>query len=209
MLDFVRSATAPSKPIETKPYYTMGGLELALRDAVKGFLHPWEARLGLAYHDEIRSEHWARVRALSRLYANGWAWPDEYDSLKPASDLIGRLQEEISRWLDSPADWTRQPTDEEERITALNPVRNTVFTALHDLAKVRLDEQHREDWLIAYRRSGKGSGRLRVGDIHHIFEESAPLISAVMEPSARAFLSEVVGIVKSAVEKAGGRFGIA
>jgi len=94
-------------------------------------------------------------------------------------------------------------------LTALNPVRNAVFTALHDLAKTRLDEQHREDWLTAYTRSRKGSAHLRAGDIRRIFEESAPPISSAMKPSARAFLAEVVGIVRGAVENAGGRFDIA
>jgi hypothetical protein len=40
-----------------------------LRDAVEGFLRPWEARLGLAYREEIKPEHWARIRALSRRFA--------------------------------------------------------------------------------------------------------------------------------------------
>ncbi len=48
------------------------------------------------------------LRALSRRFANDWS--DEYDTLRPASDLISRLQEEISRWLENPARWTRTPT---------------------------------------------------------------------------------------------------
>jgi hypothetical protein len=97
----LQSAMAPTTPIEAAPIYTTSGVELVLRDAVDGFLRPWEARLGLAYRDAIRAEHHTRVKALSRRFAN--AWGDEYDSLRPASDLIGRLQEEISRWLDSPS----------------------------------------------------------------------------------------------------------
>jgi hypothetical protein len=49
----------------------------------------------IAYFDDH-----TRVRALSRRFANSWS--DEYDTLRPASDLIGRLQEEISRWLGQP-----------------------------------------------------------------------------------------------------------
>jgi hypothetical protein len=127
----LQAAAAPAAPIEAAPIYELGGLELALRDAVDSFLRPWEARLGLAYRDGIRAEHHTRVRALSRRFANSWS--DEYDTLRPASDLIGRLQEEISRWLDSPADWTRQPSDDDERTAALNPVRSAVFAGLHEL----------------------------------------------------------------------------
>jgi hypothetical protein len=204
LLGVLQSAAAPERPAEAAPIYTMGGLELALRDAVDSFLRPWEARLGLAYRDGIRTEHYSRIKALSRRFANGWG--DEYDSLRPASDLIARLQEEISRWLDSPADWTRQPASDDERMAALNPVRSAVFNALHELVKARLSDQHREDWLSAYTRSGPGSAFRRAGEIRRIYEDSAPPISSAMKPSARAFLAEVVGIVKSGVEKSGGHF---
>lgn len=204
LLASLQSAAEPEEPADVAPVYTTGGLELALRDAVESFLRPWEARLGLAYRDGIRTEHWTRVKALSRRFAN--AWSDEYDNLRPASDLIGRLQEEISRWLDSPADWTRVPADEDERMAALNPVRSGVFNALHELVKARLADQHRSDWMSAYTFSGYGSGSRRAGEIRRIYEDTAPPISSAMKPQARAFLTEVVTIVTAAVEKAGGHF---
>ena len=148
LLNQLQSAVAPLPPVEAAPIYTTSGLELALRDAVDSFLRPWEARLGLAYRDSIRAEHHNRVKALSRRFAN--AWSDEYDTLRPSSDLVGRLQEEISRWLDSPAGWTRQPVNDEERMAALNPVRNAVFSALHELVRTRLSDERRSNWLDAY-----------------------------------------------------------
>jgi energy-coupling factor transporter ATP-binding protein EcfA2 len=204
LLLLLQSAAEPEKPAEAAPIYAIGGLELALRDAVESFLRPWEARLGIIYRDGIRSEHWTRVKALSRRFAN--AWGDEYDNLRPASDLIGRLQEEISRWLDSPADWTRAPVDEDERMAALNPVRSGVFNALHELVKDRLSDQHRSDWMNAYTDSGYGSGSRRANVIRRIYEDSAPPISSAMKPQARAFLIGVIRIVKDAVEKSGGHF---
>jgi hypothetical protein len=200
----LQAAAAPTLPIEAAPIYELGGIELALRDAVDSFLRPWEARLGLAYRDGIRAEHHTRVRALSRRFANSWS--DEYDTLRPASDLIGRLQEEISRWLDSPADWTRQPNDDDERMAALNPVRSAVFAGLHELVQDRLAERHRGDWQTAYGHSGRGSGLRRSGEIRRIYEESAPPISSAMKPLAREFLTEVIKIVKLGVEKSGGHF---
>ena len=204
LLKLLQSAAVPRRAVETAPVYATGGLELALRDAVESFLRPWEARLGLAYRDGIRTEHWTRLKALSRRFAN--AWGDEYDNLRPASDLIGRLQEEISRWLDSPAGWTRLPADEDERMAALNPVRSAVFNALHDLVKDRLADRHRDDWLSAYTYSGRGSGSRRAGEIRRIYEDSAPPISSAMKPPARAFLADVIGIVRVGVEKSGGHF---
>jgi len=204
LLTLLQSAAAPVAPVEATPVYNVGGLELALRDAVESFLRPWEARLGLIYRDGIRPEHWTRVKALSRRFANDWG--DEYDNLRPASDLIGRLQEEISRWLDTPAGWTRPPVDEDERMSALNPVRASVFNALHDLVKLRLADSRRIDWQSAYTHSGYGSGSRRAGDIRKIYETSAPPISSSMKPQAREFLIEVINIVRSGVETAGGTF---
>jgi hypothetical protein len=204
LLTQLQSAAVPALPVEAAPVYELGGLELALRDAVDSFLRPWEARLGLAYRDGIRAEHHTRVRALSRRFANDWS--DEYDTLRPASDLIGRLQEEISRWLDSPVRWTRTASDDEECAAALNPVRAAVFAALHDLAKERLGERHRDDWQGAYTLSGRGSGLRRAGEIRRIYEESAPPISSAMKSMAREFLIEVINIVKRGVDKSGGYF---
>jgi hypothetical protein len=144
------------------------------------------------------------VRALSRRFANDWS--DEYDTLRPASDLIGRLQEEISRWLDSPARSTRTPSDDAERAAALNPVRAAVFAGLHELAKERLSARHRADWQTAYTQSGRGSGLRRAGEIRRIYEESAPPISSAMKPLAREFLTEVINIVKRGVERSRGHF---
>ena len=205
LLELLQSAAKPEKPVEAAPIYAIGGLDLALRDAVESFLRPWEARLGFVYRAGIRAEHWTRVKALSKRFVSG---KDEYDNLRPASDLIGRLQEEISRWLDNPADWTRTPSDEEERMAGLDPVRRGVDNALHELVKARLADQHRNDWLNAYTYSGHGSGSRRAGAIRRIYEDTAPPISSAMKPEARAFLTEVVGIVKAAVEKSGGHFEI-
>jgi hypothetical protein len=91
-------------------------------------------------------------------------------------------------------------------MAAINPVRSAVFNALHELVKVRLTDQHRDDWVSAYVHSGPGSAFRRAGEIRRIYEDSAPPISSAMKPIARAFLTEVVSIVKNGVEKSGGHF---
>ena len=89
---FKRLLVLMQQPIETNeakglaPIYAFTGLELAVRDAVEGFMKPWEARLGFAYRDGIQKEHWARIKALSRRFAMNWG--NEYDNLRPAADLV-------------------------------------------------------------------------------------------------------------------------
>lgn len=204
LLEVMQAAAEPAAAIEAAPVYSVEGLETALRDAVEGFQGPWRARLGKGYHDGIAKEHWTRVKALARRLANAWA--NEYDNMRPVADLVGKLQESISKWLDSPADWTCDTKDIEERNAALSAVRMAVFTALHDLAEGRLAETHREDWSTAFTFAGKGSSYQRADVIESIYEEAAPSISSAMSGTAREFLHRLHQLVREAVESAGGRF---
>lgn len=205
LIALMQASAEPTEPAEASPRYTPEGLEIALRDAVEGFQGPWKGRLGLRYHDGIAKEHWTRVKALSRRFANAWA--NEYDDLRPVADLVARLQENISKWLDSPAGWTpREPASQDERDAALAVVRKAVFSALHDLAEDRLSSRHRPDWRSAYGFVGTGSGRRRAQEIERIYEDAAPIISSAMSGSARDFLHALHLIVSEAVETAGGRF---
>lgn len=204
LLTVMQAAAEPQEPIETAPIYSLEGLEIALRDAVEGFQNPWKGRLGLRYHDGISKEHWTRVKALTRRFAN--AWSNEYDTLRPVADLVAGLQENISRWLDSPAEWTRAPKNDEERNTALASIRKSVFAALHDLAEERLADAHRPDWRGAFDFTGRGSSYRRAEEIDRIYEEAAPLVSSAMSEPARSFLHSLHKLVRKAVEDAGGQF---
>ena len=115
-----QSAERP-EPIVAAPTYNIARLELALRDAADGFKNPWRGRLGLSYYEGIRKEHWGRVKALCRRIASHW--DNEYDGLRPVSDLIRQLQASISLWLDNPSGWTKQPETETERRDAINNIR--------------------------------------------------------------------------------------
>jgi hypothetical protein len=207
LFDLMQDSAVPDAPTETGPIYSASGLELALRDAVDAFLRPWEARLGMAYRDGIRKEHWTRVKALCRRI--GSMGGNEYDTLMPVSDLIRSLQEEISRWLSNPSGWTREPADTDEQFAALELVRQAVFMGLHNVAEQRLTEDHREDWQKAYSFAGRGSGQQRSEEILGIYEHAAPPISSAMNAHARVFLEEVLAIVRDSVERAGGKFGLA
>lgn len=204
LLRLMQDSGVPATPADAAPIYSVEGLEVALRDAVEGFQQPWKARLGLSYHDGIPKEHWTRVKALSRRFAMAWA--NEYDDMRPVADLVARLQESISRWLDSPVNWTRPPIDDNERHTALATIRKTVFVALHDLAEERLADLHRADWSTAYDYAGSGSSYRRADEIRTIYEQAAPVISSAMSEPARDFLHRLHAIVRKAITEAGGRF---
>jgi len=200
----IQNPPTPTVLEEVTPIYSMEGLESALRDAVKGFNEPWKGRLGIKNYDEIPKEHWTRIKALTRRFAN--AWSNEYDTLRPAADLVSRLQENISKWLDNPASWNRTPKDDEERDASLSPIRQSVFDALHDLADARLADLHRIDWQVAFNFGGRGSSYRRAEEIERIYENSAPSISTVMSENARNFLHTLYQLVIMAVEENRGQF---
>lgn len=204
LLQLMQDSGVPAEPVDAAPIYSGEGLEIALRDAVEGFQQPWKARLGLTYHDGIAKEHWTRVKALARRLAKATA--NEYDDLRPVADLVKQLQESISRWLDGPAYWTRQPADDAERHAALSPIRQSVNMALHELTELRLADLHRSDWTTAFDHSGTGSSYRRADEIQSIYQEAAPVISSAMSEPARAFLHALYKLVREAVVAAGGSF---
>jgi hypothetical protein len=205
LVQFFELAILPPPPPEARPIYDPTGLAFALQEAVNRFQGPWLARLGLGAYEGIGTAHWATVKALNRRIAGGL--DGEYSNLQPVADLIARLSESISRFLDRPIGWNREPTDPQEEQSAIAEVRRAVSTAIHELAMRRLIEEHLGDWRTAYdgpEFSGKGSTFRRARAIQGIYDAAAPLPDAVMTNASMTFLGEVRGIVALAVESAGG-----
>ena len=72
------------------------------------------------------------MKALNRRIAG--ELDDEYDTLRPVADLVTQLRESLSRFLNTPIDWTREPADEQEEQTAIANIRQMVDVALRDLS---------------------------------------------------------------------------
>ena len=202
LMERMRQSADPVEPTDLAPSYNIARLELALRDAADGFKNPWLARLGLSYHERIRKEHWGRVKALCRRIAN--RWDVEYNGLRPVADLVRQLQASISLWLDNPAGWTREPLNENERQAAIDEIRRKVFIRIHDLSNRRLITSHPTEWRTAFSFSGTGSSRVRAKEMSGIYEEAAPSITSVPDPTTQDFLDQITRIVSDAVEEAGG-----
>lgn len=202
LVDFCERAILPPPPPDACPVYDPTGISFAVREAVTNFQRPWLARLGLGTYEGVRKEHWTRVKALNRRIAG--ELDDEYDTLRPIADLVARLTESASRFLDEPTDWTHEPEDEQERQAAIARVRRAVSAAMHALAMRRLVEEHLTEWRTAYDYRGTGSTFQRARTIRGIYDEAAPLPDAVMPPPSKQFLAEVHRIVTGAIEASGG-----
>ena len=202
LLERMQQSAEPSEKIDLAPIYNIARLELNLRDAADGFKEPWLGRLGVRYYEGIRKEHWARVKALCRRIAN--LWDDEYNGLRPVSDMIRELQASISMWLDNPEGWTRLPADANEAQSVINEIRQTVFSNIHTLAQRRLIHSRLPNWETAYWFSGRGSSYKRADEMVDIYDAAAPSITSTYTPHQQEFLNEVIGIISDAVKNEGG-----
>ena len=204
MLQLMKKAAVPAaEAVRAAPRYSIGRLELHLRDAADGFKNPWFARLGLAYYEDVAKEHWARIKALCRRVANRWN-NDEYGDLRPKADFVRQLQESISHWLNTPQGWTGAPRSDDERQEAIGRIRRQVFERIHELVADRLIVEHPDDWRRALSHSGTGSSVRRAREMRTIYDAAAPSMSSVMDPEDRKFLDEVIRIVSDVVTAAGG-----
>lgn len=62
----------------------------------------------------VKKEHWTRVRALSHRLATGIA--DKYDSLKPAADVKRQRQQRLYAQLKNPVSWSGpEPVDDDKQ----------------------------------------------------------------------------------------------
>lgn len=203
LVDFCERAILPPPPPKAGPVYDPTGVSFSVREAVTKFQGPWGARLGQGRpYEGIGKEHWTRVKALNRRIAGELS--DEYDRLRPVADLVARLTESVSRFLDEPIEWEGDADDEEERQAAIARIRRAVSAAVHELAKRRLVEEHLGEWRTAYDYRGTGSTFDRARAIHRICNEAAPMPDAVMPPPSKQFLIEVRRIVIGAIEANGG-----
>jgi hypothetical protein len=202
IIAFSEKAIEPPPPPEARPVYDPTGILFAVREAISKFQGPWMARLGLGTYEGTRKEHWTRVKALNRRIAA--ELDDEYDTLRPVADLVARMTEAISRFLDEPLEWTRKPVDDQEEQTAIAEVRRRVSASMYDLAVRRLVQEHLSQWRNAYEYSGTGSTFRRARTIESIYDGAAPLPDAVMPPPSKEFLLEVRKIIIGAIEASGG-----
>ena len=203
LMEFFAAVIRPEATPQARPLYDPAGLAFAVQSAAREFHSLWDARLGYRRRDGVSKEHWARVKALTRrvtLRMDNY----EYKHLMPVAELIGRLSEATSRFLDVPARWELPTGDVDEAAAAIARIRAEVYTALHSLAMERIVEQHLAEWAEAYAHVGRGSSYVRAQGLREIFGGAAPVPGIELSEVASAFLGEVRKLVTRAVREGGG-----
>lgn len=200
----IQETIVPAAPTSVTPVYDVTNLILCVPQAMAEFREPWRARLRLPSSSTISPEHWTRIKALSRRFAELGAI--EYSSMRPVADFIARLMENISVFLASPVRWEPENAPEEMKRQVANEIAVQIFSELHGLGTQRLFHDRVQDWVAAYSHRGTGSTSERARDIDAIYSEAAPIPSQAGNEAASKFIAELNQLVKAAVQNAGGRF---
>lgn len=197
LISLMQHATSPhSDNVTSSPIYSLDKvreLKTTLQKAMDEFLNLWKARLGIIYQEGMDKEHWARIKALCRRLALAWA--NEYNDLKPVADLVAQLQGSISKWLDSPSNWTHANDSKEIHDAALDRIRSAISPELFEFAEHQIAKQQLA-WDEAYGFSGKGSSYQRADRIDRLYTHACNSNS----------LNRLFKIVRKAVEDADGQF---
>lgn len=202
LITFIENSVEPPPVPDAKPQYDASGLGFAVQRAADSFQKAWAARLGLSIGATLPAEHWTRIKALNRKISNETGV--EYDTLRPVADLVGRITEEVANFLDNPISWSPSPADTDKAQQAIAPIRQVVFSRLHQLALQRLIDEHLTDWRRGLEYKGKGSAARRAVDIRGIYELAAPIPGTINTAPALEFLRGVRELVRSAVVENGG-----
>ena len=203
LTDFFEDAIAEPPPPAARPAYDPAGLAFAVQAAAGDFHSLWDARLGYRHLDGVSKEHWSRVKALNRRVALRMD-NYEYQHLMPVAELIARLAEAISRFLDAPTRWDAPAMDDNEATAAIARIRAEVHTALHSFAMERVIEGHLADWGKAFAYAGPGSTYDRAQVLREIYGEAAPVPGVEFSEVASQFLSSVRKLVVHAIRNGGG-----
>lgn len=202
LIEVVENSVEPPPAPDAKPQYDASGLGFAVQRAADSFQKAWAARLGLTNGATLPAEHWSRIKALNCRISN--ETDVEYDSLRPVADLVGRITEEVANFLDNPIGWSRTPVDADEAQQAIAPIRQIIFSRLHELALQRLIDEHLTEWRHGMEHKGKGSAARRAADIRGIYELAAPIPGTVNTAPAIEFMRAVRELVRTAIIENGG-----
>jgi hypothetical protein len=198
LLGMIDGIVVKPQPVESCPIYDRTNLVLSVRQAVEEFQSVWRAYFGMEGKTGIFKQHWRRIKALARRFAEGWS--DEYQDLRPLADLHKQLQEGIYRFIQSPVDWSGSvPTDDEKQQVFTEFAKDISLHLLIPLAE-RVFEEELQTWRDAYHLRGKNATFRRAMLIRSsIFERIAPMLERT--PDANKFMNDVMRVVRDAAER--------
>jgi energy-coupling factor transporter ATP-binding protein EcfA2 len=138
-----------------RPVYKSERLTQTVVEAAEIFHQLWDGMLGLSYDPEVKKQHWATVKALTRRLSEGRV--DEYRDLRPAASLRTGLENALYLMIQNPMRWSGPEPDAEEQQIIFDNISRAVTKRLVRVVDRLITEDPRADWLRAYEEQGSGS----------------------------------------------------
>jgi hypothetical protein len=198
LIDFCEAAIEHDELTEICPIYDTAGLVLAIQAATTDFHTRWDTILGFKRSGNIRTAHWGEIKALNRRVVLDTDHC-EYKDLKPVADLVARLSESVTKFLDNPIRWKPRIPSDAEAEEAISRVQRAVYERLHGFVEAKLLRVPRAQWTAAFDYRGRGSTFDRAKVIQTIYESSAPVPGPALDARSERFLREVRALVHDAV----------
>ncbi|WAL49949.1 hypothetical protein [Rhodococcus pyridinivorans] len=196
LLDVIDAATERPDLGPGRPIYDTAELRRAVTAAIGQFHRRWDAVLGLTSAHGVTREHWTRIKALSKRFAEGSA--DQYDTLRPSAELRELIKEELYKQLDTPQSWKGHRPDDTALSAIVNEFAQAVARRLNAPIRQRLSVEAQPQWQRGYVLHGSGSALLRAEHIaQYIFD---PYVSD--SPSeANRFLTDLLTVIEEAADE--------
>jgi hypothetical protein len=192
-VELLGRAHEPETPADAVPGYDLADLVVRVWPATAQFQKQWNILLN--------SEHWTRIRALTRRFAE--QDKDGYDTLQPVADLRGIFVEKLGLFVANPRAWKPANASPKAKDDAIAHVLREFSTRLESYVARRFREEHLNAWIAAYARRYAGSGRARAKDVRSINEDVAPVPDDVSAQLLAHLLDDLRAIFREAAQAAG------
>lgn len=203
-------ASKNTRKEEVELHYDVVLLYSYLQEATKVFRSNWKQILGVPYKSS-KTEHWTRIKALSRrLYEYGM---DNYNyELMPIADLLSAITSQLNIFLSKPLQCFPEDAPNEVKEEVINSIKSCIYDRMHLFARNSIWKNTipMKKWETAYLYRGTESTSWRAYEIDEIFDIGAPILNNYspnmrMKQEEKAFIEGVIAIIKSAIEKEGGK----
>lgn len=175
-------------------------LEKHILKAISEFHKKWDGYLGLYFHPEYKKQHWATIKAFTkRLGVFHW---EEYNHLKPISDLAEILNQNMRLFIDNSIIEPLKPLDKDLITWTKRKILSETSQKIRSFVASEISYKRTDDWETAYEHSGVGSSKYRAIDIKNIYNDASlnprediPLMQL------NSFVEKIKEIIKISIEQ--------
>lgn len=169
-LDALCNKIIPKNIDEIKLIFNDKDLKIYIDKSINEFFCMWQSRLGEISYSNYSKEHWTRIKALTRRL--GEFNIDEYDYLKPVSELFSFVIDNITIFLYKNHKSDPITATDKQKSIIISSIQSTFADYVYSLISDSLHKSRIEQWFRAYQFRGSGSTISRANSILSIYADT-------------------------------------